>query len=163
MNTKTLLYAPFLSLLASCGMFSSFPPKVLEGQKGVYQGITILEENSVDILSLYEQDSKALVAYHANFVCETKMSQLVSDQSISDEERSKLIAELQADRDEEIRSAFAKIEEKRQSMGKVVATNAQATRKLVEAVYGYMSSTPIAVEDVDFWIQKMIQVTYGRK
>lgn len=163
MNTKPLLYASLLSLLASCGMFSSFPAKVLEGQKGVYQGITILEENSIDILTLYEQDSKALVTYHANFVCETKMASVIADGSLSEQERSETIAQLQSHRDEEIRDAFAKIEEKRRSMGKVVATNAQASRKLVEAVYGYMSSTPLAVEDVDFWIQKMVQVTYGRK
>ncbi len=163
MSTKTLLYAASLSLLASCGMFSSFPSKVLEGQKGVYQGITVLEENAINILDMYEQDSKALVTYHAHFVCELKIREILAALSLEDGERKSKIAQAEIDRDQEIQKAFSKIEEKRQSMGKTVATNAQASRKLVEAVYGYMSSTPIAIDDVDFWIQKMVQVTYGRK
>ncbi len=59
---KTLLYGTTIWLLASCSVFTSVPPKVIEGQRGVYHSVILLEENANAILDAYEQDNKAAVA-----------------------------------------------------------------------------------------------------
>ncbi len=65
-------------------------------------------------------------------------------------------------RNTELHQAFLKIETRRQSMGKKITDNAFATRRLIEAVYSYLSSTSITTDSVDFWIEKILQANNGR-
>lgn len=160
---KPLLYAIFLGLLASCSWGTSIPPKVLEGQRGVYQGISVLDENIQMILQAYEDDNKAAVTYHINYVYEEKIDIVRRNASLDEATRSESIANLERKRDEQIRSTFLKIESRRKEMMTATTQNVFLTRKLVEAVYGYMSATPITIDNVDFWIEKLVQVSYGRK
>ena len=159
---KTSLYGLALSLLASCSLFSSTPSKVIDGQRGAYQGILVVQDNVDTILNTYEEDCKAAVLYHVTFVYEEKI-QAVRLAELSDADKKREIAELESKRDEEVRSTFAKIEKRRKDMAGSVSQNIVATKKLVEAVYNYLSATPITVDNVDFWIVKIVEASRGRE
>lgn len=159
---KSSLYGFCISLLASCSLFSSTPSKVVDGQRGAYQGILVVQQNVETILNTYEEDCKAAVLYHVTFVYEEKI-QAVRLTQMSDEDKIKQIAELEGKRDEELRSTFAKIEKRRKDMAGPVGQNIVATKQLIEAVYNYMSATPITVDNVDFWIVKIVEASRGRE
>ena len=40
-----LLISLLISLLSSCGLFADTPQSVIEGQRAIYQGILLAEEN----------------------------------------------------------------------------------------------------------------------
>lgn len=162
MTTKFLLYALTFLLLGSCSLWSSVPQKVLDGQRGIYQGIIVLEENGNAILDAYEQDNKAAITYHVNFIYQQKIESIASNLSLSNEDKRTKLVEAEFAKDSEIREAFTKIELRRQEMGVKIAKNALASKRLVEAVYSYLSSTPITIDNVDFWIEKIVEVSYGR-
>lgn len=140
-----------LLALPGCGLFTSVPPSVVRGQQGVYQGLSLAEENNEAILNRYEQDCKAAVVYHLNFVYETKIKDAESDQELT--------SSLEQERDAAIADAFAGIEKVAQEMRKKSSQNLMLTKKLTESVYNYMSSTPIDVSSVDFWLERMRDVS----
>ena len=160
---KNALYGIPLSLLASCGLFTSVPPKVLEGQRVAHQGITVIEDNILSILDAYEQDCKAAVTYHVMFIYEQKIEEARNDQCSTEHEIGVLISEITSERDTELKQAFLKIETRKQKMLDSITKNTTATKKLVEAVYDYLSATPITVDNADFWIVKIVEESHGRK
>ena len=160
---KTALYGFSLSLLASCSLFSEIPPKVVEGQRVAHQGLCLVEENILTILDTYEQDCKAAVTYHVMFTYETRLEEVRHDDSLDEHEMGVRIQRLTSSRDEEIKSAFVKIEARKKTMLESITKNTVATKKLIEAVYGYMSATPITIDNADFWIVKIVEASRGRE
>jgi len=146
-------------LLASCSLFSETPPKVIEGQRGAYKGLLVIEENVSTILKVYEQDCKAAVKYHAEYIWQLKINQASLSKTLTPE----LQVTLDSERDSEITSAFSKIDQKKESLEKAVNTNFIATKQLIEAIYNYMSTTPIGIDNVDFWILKIDEAQHGRR
>ena len=159
---KTALYGLSLPLLASCSLFSDIPPKVVEGQRVAYQGMSLVEENILTILDTYEQDCKAAVTYHVMFIYEEKLQAVRNDESLNEHEIGVAIQRLTSRRDEEIQSAFVKIDARKKAMLESITKNTVATKKLIEAVYGYMSATPITIDNADFWIVKIVEASRGR-
>lgn len=147
-----VLYGFSLSLLASCSLFSDIPPKVVEGQRVAYQGMSLVEENIISILDTYEQDCKAAVTYHVMFIYEQKTEEIRQDSSLDEHEMGTNIQRLTSRRDEEIQSAFVKIEARKKTMLESITKNTVATKKLIEAVYGYMSATPIGIDNIQFLV-----------
>lgn len=159
---KCLPIGTLIWLLGACSLFDSTPQKVVDGQRGAYQGLLVIDDNIKQILDTYETDNKAAVVYHLNFVYEQKIDAIRKNDALSDKERLGVIAELESSRTTELTEALHKIEKKKRAMLEQVDQNVFASKKLVEAVYNYMSTTPITVDNVDFWILKMSEVNRGR-
>lgn len=138
--------------LPGCGLFTSVPPSVIRGQQGVHQGLTLAEDNTRAILDRYEQDCKAAITYHLNFVYEIK----IMEAKLTDGE---LATSLEKERDAAIANAFTDIEKVAQEMRKKSMQNLMLAKKLTESVYNYMSSTPIDVSSVDFWLERLNEVS----
>ena len=153
---RSLIWLLFL-LLTSCmgGLFSETPDSVLRGQRAIYQAVTLDEENDNKIINRYVEDCKSAVTYHITFVTEQKIQLLQNDDDIDAETKQLMISELEAERDEQLAAAYADIEKIAEEMRSTVTTNHDITRKLVEAVHSYLSTTPIQVDDVDFWIERL--------
>lgn len=159
---KIPLYALIISLLGSCALWQATPSKVLEGQRGIYKGLSVIEQNVNAILDAYEQDNKSAITYHIHFVYEQKIIEIKKSQD-SEEEKIAKILELESQRDQEIASTFQKIQDKRILMQTTATNNVVATKKITEAVYNYFSTTPITIDSVDFWIEKIIVVANDKR
>ena len=160
--TKTTLIWLATSLLASCSLFQTTPPKVVEGQRGVYQGILMMEQNDVTILNEYEKDCKAAITYHDNYIYEQQIEAVRKNATLTEQQRATQIAELEAKREAEIKDTFDKIEAKRAKMAQQSVATSGPTKQLVESIYNYLSTTPITIDNVDYWIAKIKQVANGQ-
>ena len=149
-------------LLTGCSLFEKTPQRVVEGQRGVYQGILNAEENDKVILKRYIEDCKALVTYHENWVFEPKIDAIRKNPDLSREEKSEQIAVLERERQAKLDSHFAKIEQIAEEMRVKAMKNHEITRKLVESIYNYLSTSPIEVDNLEFWIEKLKQVAESR-
>ena len=144
-----------LLMTSSCSLFADTPEKVKEGQRAVYQGLLLAEENDIEILKRYEEDNKAAVTYHINYVYELKIDKVRRDAGLTDEEKLDTIALLEAERDESIRDTFVDIDANVQQMRDKSGQNLRLTMKLAKSVYSYLSTTPLTIDNVDFWIEKL--------
>lgn len=152
---KTILIGLSISLLNSCSLFTTIPSKVVEGQKGAYQGLILIEESITQLLDIYERDHKAAITYHMNFIYQDRIISANQDGSLTPEERTMQVAALEAKRDSETKEIFLKIEDRRRVLASNVAPNIDATKRLLEAVYNYLSTTPVTIDNVDFWIKRL--------
>lgn len=143
----TLNISLLLLLLTSCSLFAETPDAVLSGQRAVYQGLTIAEENDEEILRRYEEDNKAAITYHINYVYEQKI--MAADESE--------VAALRQERDQKIQEVYTDIEKNTQEMRTRVKQNLSITKKLTESVYSYMSATPLKVDNMEFWVEKLVK------
>ena len=147
--------------LVGCGLFEKTPDSVVKGQRGVYQGIIVAEQNDEELLRQYEADNKAAVTYHINFIFEPKIEAIRKDPSLSREEKSLQITEIEKQRDGAISEAYAAIENKTSSMRDRIMKNHTINKKLVEAVYLYLSTTPIQIDNMEFWLEKLKEISNG--
>ena len=147
-----------LLLLNSCSLFVTTPEGVVEGQRGVYQGVLIAEENTRAILLRYEEDNKAAVTYHTNYVFEPRIDAIRRNPDLTREEKSEQIAELERQRDAALQDAYAAIEENVAEMSTTTFQNYSILKKLVESVYNYLSTSPIEIDNIEFWIEKLEQI-----
>lgn len=155
---RTLLIGLLALLLSGCSLFVKTPPRVVEGQRAVYQGILIAEENDRKIVNRYIQDTKAAVTYHINFVFEPKINAIREDPALSREEKSQQIAELERKRQAQLDAAFADIDKNASDMLTQAVQNHNVTKKLVESIYNYLSTSPIEIDNIEFWIEKLKQL-----
>lgn len=161
MIIKLIISCAFL--FVSCSLFESTPQRVVEGQRAVYQGITLAEENDNKIINRYLQDTKAAVTYHINFVFEPQIDAIRRDSEMTREEKSEKIAALERTRQTQIDSAFADIENIAEDMRSQAMQNHTITKKLVESIYNYLSTSPITIDNLEFWIEKLKQVSQPSK
>lgn len=153
---KKILFISLVALLLnSCSLFEKTPQSVVEGQRAVYQGILLAEENLAMILKRYEEDTKAAVTYHINFILELKINAIREDSDLTREEKSKQIATIERDRQAQINEAFNNIERITEDMRSQAMKNYEITKKLVESVYNYLSTSPIKIDNIEFWIEKL--------
>lgn len=155
---KSIVISLSLLLLASCSLFSETPTSVIEGQRGAYQGILVVEENYIEILKRYEEDTKAAITYHVNYIYEPRINDIRENPDLSREEKSEQIASLERQRQEEIQSAFTEIENNVKEMREQALGNTEILKKLVESVYNYISTTPIQIDNIEFWIEKLNKI-----
>jgi len=155
---KNLLICLSFLLLGGCGLFHETPPSVVRGQRAVYESVLLLEENSNEIIDRYVADTKAAVTYHLHFVCEIKIKDL-EGQTYSDEYIKRRSDEYRDDRDDKIQKAHKDIDKIATEMRSQVSKNHSVVGKLVAAIYNYMSATPIELDQLDFWVGKLHQVS----
>lgn len=147
-----------LLALPACSLFQTTPDSVVAGQRAVYQGLILAEQNNDAILRRYEEDNKAAATYHINFVFEPKIDTIRRQPDLSKEEKSAQIAEIEAQRDHTLQEAFAAIEKIVSDMRTTSSQNLMVTKKLTESVYNYLSTSPIEIDNIDFWIEKLKQL-----
>lgn len=158
---RTLLIGFTLSLLSSCSLFSEAPENVIRGQRMLYTGITLLEENALKIIDEYEDKCKKLTTYHLHFVCEDQIKDFEKNEGWSQEYINSRSEHARKERDRKIKSAFDDIEKIANEMRETTTVNHELLRKMIGAVYNYLSTSPIEVDDVDFWVEKFQQATNG--
>jgi hypothetical protein len=156
---RILLIGLLALLLGGCSLFEKTPPRVVEGQRAVYQGILLAEENDEKIIKRYIEDTKAAITYHVNFVLESKIDAIRKNPDLNREERSKQIAVIERQRQTQLDEAFGNIEKIAGEMRAQVMKNHRVTKKLVESIYNYLSTSPIEVDNIQFWIEKLKQVS----
>jgi hypothetical protein len=156
---KSIFITLILLLLSSCSLFEKTPQSVVDGQRAVYQGVIAAEENINVIIDRYIRDCKATVTYHENFIFEPKIDSIRLDPSLSKEEKSLQITELERERQKKLDSTFASIEKIGEDMRAKALQNLTITKKLVTSIYNYMSTSPIEIDNLEFWIEKLKQVS----
>jgi hypothetical protein len=132
---------------------------VVEGQRAVYQGILLAEENDAKIIKRYIEDTKATITYHVNFVLEPKINAIRENPDLSREEKSEQIAVIERQRQAQLDEAFGNIEKIAEDMRLQAMKNHAVTKKLVESIYNYLSTSPIEVDNIEFWIEKLQQAS----
>jgi len=156
---KKILIIGLVCLFTSCSLFQKTPDAIVEGQRAAYQGVILAEENDEKILQRYEEDSKAAVTYFHTFLYEKKIIAVRLGQILNDEEKLVRVALLEEERDQKIANDFVSIETRVKEMRAGTMENHRITKKLIESVYNYLSTTPIEIDNVDFWIKKLEEVT----
>lgn len=160
---KTLYICLLPLLLTGCSLFEKTPQRVVEGQRAVYQGILLAEENDNKIIDRYLQDCKATVTYHINFVFEPKIHAIRKQANLSREQKSEQIAALERERRAQLDAAFADIEKIAEDMRSQAMRNHKVTKRLVESIYNYLSTSPIEIDNIEFWIEKLKQVAEEKR
>lgn len=156
---KLPLICALVLLLSGCSLFEDTPAKVVEGQRAAYQGILIAEENDRLIIKRYIEDNKAAITYHVNWVFEPKIDAIRTNPDLSREEKSEQIAELERERQSQLSTIFADIERNAHEMLSQALKNHRLTKKLVESIYNYLSTSPIEIDNIEFWIEKLKKVS----
>jgi len=153
---KNLLICLSLSLLGSCSLFSHAPSSVIEGQRAVYQSVIMSEQNANKIIDRYVKDTKASVTYHLHYVCEKKILSLEEDQDDEYPQWTETQKQRYRNtRDEKIKKSLADIDAIAKNMRLQISENAQIARRLTASVYNYLSTTPVEVDNIGFWIEQL--------
>ncbi len=156
---KSLLICTSLLLLSGCHLFEDTPPKVVEGQRAVYQGILLAEENDRQIIKRYVQDTKMAITYHVNWVYEPKIDAIRRDPDLTREVKSEKLAKLERERQAQLDSTFADIDKIAGKMLSQALKNHELTKKLAASIYNYLSTSPIEIDNLSFWIEKLKQAS----
>lgn len=159
MKTRLIGALVLLVTLCSCSLFSETPQRVVEGQRAVYQGILLAEENDEMILKRYVEDTKSAITYHINFVLEPKIQAIRENPDLTREMKSEQIAAIEVQRQAQLDEAFANIERIAGEMRSKAMQNHSVTKRLVESIYNYLSTSPIEVDNIEFWIEKLKEVS----
>lgn len=154
---KLPLICTLVLLLSGCSLFEKTPPKIVEGQRAAYQGVLIAEENDRLMIERYLEDTKATIVYHVNWVVEPKIDAIRKNPDLSRAEKSEQIAELERERQSQISAVFSDIEKSADAMLSQALKNHRLTKKLIESIYNYLSTSPIEVDNIEFWIEKLKQ------
>jgi hypothetical protein len=151
---KYLILMPLL-LLSGCSLFEKTPSSVSDGQRGVYQSTIVNGEHVNLILDEHLKDNTAAVTYHYNFIYELEIDRIRKKPDLSREEKSLQISVLESKRDSEIGETIAKIESKVLEFRLKSDQNYKITKRLIESVYNYLSTNPIEIDNIDFWIDRL--------
>lgn len=148
---------PILSLffLNSCYLFTETPESVVDGQRAVYQALIIAQENNQKVLEKYAEDNKAAVLYHINFIYEPKLLEVKVDLALSEVEKVSKLTLLEKERDEQIVETFRLIDRSVAALQAKTRLNLEIGKKLAESVYNYLSTSPIEVDNIEFWINQL--------
>tara|TARA_S200002703_G_scaffold149410_1_gene146928 strand:- start:582 stop:1058 length:477 start_codon:yes stop_codon:yes gene_type:complete len=152
---KNLLICSLLSLLGSCSLFSHVPQSVIEGQRAVYQSAITAEQNANKIIDRYVKDTKASVTYHLHYVCEKEILELEDEDDDYPQWTENRKETLRNERDRKIKRAHADIDKIAKEMRQQIMRNAHITRRLVGSVYNYLSTTPVEVDNIGYWVEQL--------
>ncbi len=142
-------------LFTSCSLFERTPTVVLEGQRAVYQSVITGEEYTTQIIDTYVSHSKKASAYHINYVFQLKIEEN-NNQPIWDKEHKlswNHVAETH--RDAHLKRSYDLIDQHAQDMRDGMKTRNKITLRLIASVYNYLSTHPIEVDNIEFWIDKL--------
>lgn len=148
MNKLSIL--PLL-LFASCSLLFEPSKDVVQAQQTAYIGMTKLEQNYSLLLEEYEVKLKALVTYVYTFTYELKM-----EEAETAHERDAIQRELEIKLDDE----YSKIDSNLQRWIDIGASGHGSVKKLIEAVYEYITTTSVNIGDIADLVDSSIR-TWG--
>ena len=160
---KTPLICGLALLLGGCSLFHTTPPAVINGQRAVYQSVLIGEAVSMKLVDQYVKDSQRLVLYHTNYVFQIKLKDIDNSEEPPANEtwrksRQERRKQAEVKRDTEIKKSFDSIEKRATKMREDIKKHYTISLKLVSAVYNYLSTSPIEIDNMEFWINKLNQI-----
>lgn len=145
-------------LLTSCSFFTTIPQSVIDGQRSLYQALIQAEDNTKEIIENYIRHTKASIVYHHTFICEIRVNEVTSCDTMSDSYKTYEIKQLEHKRDKDIQDDLAKIDKVALKMAKNSMKNLAVAKKLSESLYNYMSTEPLVVDNMYYWINELDKV-----
>ena len=154
-----LIYTLIL-LLSSCSLFQTTPDPIIKGQRAVYQSILVNEATANQILDTYIRNCQQLVMYHASYVFQLKLDEIAEQEErewgLSKTEQ-KRAAEIS--KDTEIAKAFKSLQTTVSVMRERIKKNHAMSLRLVGAIYNYLSTSPIEIDNMEFWVDKLDKIS----
>ena len=155
---KLLLICALSLHLSSCSLFESTPAKVIAGQRAVYQSVLIGEASAMKLIDRYVEDCKKLVAYHENYIMQLDIDDTMK--RIADPEaRARYHRTSETNRDKKLKKTYALIDERADKMRADVKKHYGLSLRLVGSVYNYLSTSPIEIDNMEFWIEKLDRIS----
>ena len=151
---KLLLIGVAFLLLPSCSLFEATPQKVVNGQLAVYQSVIIAEKNALQLLDVYVRDCKKLAAYHENYIMQLDIDDTM--RTVEDAEKRAIYHRTsETNRDRKLKRAYDLIDKKAEKMRQQIKKHHKVSLKLVDSVYNYLSTTPINIDNLEYWIEQL--------
>jgi len=155
---KTIAISSLL-FLNSCYLFTESPQAVVDGQRAVYQSLIFAQENNEKLLDKYAEDNKAAVVYHLNFIYEPKLLEVKVDLTMTEADKVAKLILLEKERDQKLIETFRLIDQNVEEMRGKALANIEIGKRLAESVYNYLSTSPIEVDNIEFWINQLEQTS----
>ena len=156
---KKLLIYIYCLLLTSCSLFQTTPDAVIKGQRAVYQSILVNEAIAHRVIDTYVLHCKKLVMYHANYVFQLKLDEISKQEErewgLSKTEQKRAA---EVNKNAEIDKAFKSLQVKANAMRMQIKKNHAISLRLVGAIYNYLSTSPIELDNMEFWVNKLDQI-----
>lgn len=158
MSMKSLLICAATLLLGGCSLFEETPQKVIAGQRAVYQSVLVGEAHAMELINRYVIDTKKAVAYHENYIFQLDVEVI---QSRDWEQQSKVASIIRAEkkRDEKLQKSYDAIDVRAEEMRAQIREHYALTLRLVGSVYNYLSTSPIEIDNMEFWIEKLDEIS----
>jgi len=155
---KLPLIGILVLLLQSCSFFTKTPKGVIEGQRAVYQSVLSSHASVEKIIDTYVTDCKKLIMYHTNYVFQLKLKEIEGweENDWRDKEEHKHRAEVK--KDDEIKRAFESLDLRADFMRSEAKKHHDISLKLIGAIYDYLSTSPIEVDNLDYWVNKLAKI-----
>lgn len=156
---KKILYISVVSLLLqSCSLFVTIPEAVLNAQRAAYQSVLIGEANCLKIIDEYVERSKKLVAYHENYIMQLDIDD-TNKREAPEPTKMKWIESAERQRDKKLKKSYSLIDARAKKMREMVKQHYTISLRLIGSVYNYMSTNPIEIDNLEFWIKKLDEVS----
>lgn len=155
---KLPLICTLALLLPSCSLFQTTPDPVIKGQRAVYQSVLIGEASAMKLIDRYVEDCKKLVAYHENYIMQLDIDDTMQ-MTQNPEERARYHRASETNRDKKLKRAYDLIDKRVVKMRANVKKHYSISLRLVGSVYNYLSTSPIEIDNMEFWINKLDQIS----
>ena len=156
---KRLLICILFLLLPSCSLFESTPKAVISGQRAVYQSVLIGEARAMRLINRYVEDCKKLVAYHENYIMQLDIQDTESREGWDRKTKNRYNGMAQKKRDKQLKKAYGLIDKRADKMRQEIKKHYVISLKLAGSVYNYLSTSPIEIDNMEFWIKKLDQIS----
>ena len=156
---KLPLICTTVLLLSSCSLFETTPEAVIKGQRAVYQSVLVVEATTNAILDQYMKDCKRLITYHTSYVFQLRLQEIESWEQNDWRDKAQYKQEAEDKRDAEIAKAFKSLEERAAKLRAVAKRNHSLALRLAASVYNYLSTSPIEIDNMEFWIEKLDRIS----
>ena len=156
---KLPLICTLALLLSSCSLFETTPDAVIKGQRAVYQSVLVVEATTNAILDQYEKDCKKLITYHANYVFQLKLLEIEGWEDNDWRDKDEHKQRVEDKRDAEIAKAFKSLEARTAKLRAEAKRNHSLALRMAGSVYNYLSTSPIEIDNMEFWIEKLDRIS----
>ena len=156
---KKLLICTLCLLLSSCSLFQTTPDSVIRGQRAVYQSVLIVEATTNAIIDQYVNDCKKLIMYHTNYVFQLRLKEIESWEVNDWRDKDELKANAETKKNAEIAKAFKSLEARANKFRAEAKRNHSLALRMAGSVYNYLSTSPIEIDNMEFWIEKLDRIS----
>ena len=155
---KLPLICTLALLLSSCSLFQTTPDSVIKGQRAVYQSVLVGEASAMKLIDRYVEDCKKLVAYHEYYIMLLDI-QDTEGREWDRETKNRHNKSAQEYRDKKLKKSYDLIDKRADKMREDVKKHYGISLRLVGSVYNYLSTSPIEIDNMEFWIEKLDRIS----